>query len=55
MRAGVGIPLRDLAKRARVSPTTLSLYERGRRDLAPATYARLVSVYADILHERAAS
>ena len=43
IRVGAGIALRDVARYARVSPSTVSRWERGQRDIHHATYLRLIA------------
>ena len=43
MRLKAGIALRDVARYARVSPSTVSRWERGQRDIHHATYLRLIA------------
>lgn len=51
-REGAGLSVRALAARADVSPTTISRWERGEREIAPVTYEHLTQSLADFMAGR---
>lgn len=51
-RQGAGLPLRALARQAEVDHSTISRWERGERDISPATYEHLSLTLADYLAGR---
>ena len=48
-RVGAGLPIRSLAKRADVTHSTISRWERGQRDISESTYQHLSLALADYL------
>ena len=51
-REGAGLPLRALARRADISPATISRWERGERDIAEQTYEHLTTALAEFMAGR---
>lgn len=51
-REGAGLSVRSLASRADVSPTTISRWERGEREIAEATYQHLTLALAEFMAGR---
>ena len=51
-REGAGLPLRALARRADISPATISRWERGEREISDPTYEHLTTALADYMAGR---
>lgn len=51
-RKGAGLPIRALARRTDVNHSTISRWERGEREISPATYEHLSLALADYLAGR---
>ena len=51
-REGAGLPLRTLAKRADISHSTISRWERGKREISDPTYEHLTAALADFMAGR---
>lgn len=51
-RKGAGLPIRTLAKRAEISHSTISRWERGDREISDATYEHLTGALADYMAGR---
>ena len=51
-REGAGLSIRAIAKRAEVSHPTISLWERGLRQIGDPTYEHLVTTLADYMAGR---
>ena len=49
MREGAGLKIRPLAKRAEITHSTISRWERGEREIADVTYEHLSQTLADFL------
>jgi Helix-turn-helix. len=51
-RVGAGLSVRALAKRADISHTSISRWERGEREISDATYEHLTTALAEFMAGR---